>query len=193
MTLTDIDPVVQTHLLSFPKFFLSILGPRFLSLYYSSVCSDSSGIALVGLNQAGRVTGFVAGTTNPRGFYTRLLKKRWLKFAMASFSAVLQKPSIIPRMLGALSFPKENPVGQDVAGLYSIGISPDDQQQGMGRQLVAEFLIEARIRGCRQVFLTTDRDDNDGVNGFYQKNKFTIKRQFVTPQGRRMNEYWIDL
>jgi len=193
MTLRDIEPVVETHLLSFPNFFLSILGPRFLSLYYSSLCSDPDGIALVGLNQACRITGFVAGTTNPRGFYTRLLKKQWLKFAAASFTAVLKKPSIIPRMLEALSYPKENPVGLDVAGLYSIGILPSDQQQGMGRHLVAEFLKEARNRGCRQVFLTTDRDDNQRVNNFYQKTGFIVKRQFITSQGRRMNEYWITL
>jgi ribosomal protein S18 acetylase RimI-like enzyme len=193
MSLRDIDPVVQAHLLSFPKFFLSILGPRFLSLYYTFLCSDPDGIALVGLNQTGRITGFVAGTTNPRGFYTRLLKKQWLKFAAASFTAVLKKPSLIPRLLGALNYPKENPAGLDVAGLYSIGILPSDQQQGMGRQLVAEFLKEARNLGCRQVFLTTDRDDNQRVNNFYQKNGFTVKRQFITPQGRRMNEYRTDL
>lgn len=193
MTLKDVEQVVRVHRLSFPNFFLSILGPWFLSLYYSAVCTDPSGIALVGFNNAGAITGFVAGTTNPRVFYSRLLKRQWLKFASASIVAVLKKPSIIPRLMGALYYPNENPVGLDVAGLYSIGIMPEDQQQGMGRQLVAEFLKEARNRGCQQVFLTTDRDDNLRVNRFYQKNGFLIKRQFITSQGRRMNEYWIDL
>ena len=193
MALTDVAPVVQTHLLSFPEFFLSMLGPKFLSLYYSAVCSDQSGIALVSIGQDGAVKGFVAVTANPRGFYTRLLKKQWLKFAAASVMAVLKTPVIIPRMLRSLSFPKENPAGQDVAGLYSIGISPGGQQQGTGCQLMTEFINEARRRGCRQVFLTTDRDGNDRVNRFYQKNGFTLKRQFLTPQGRRMNEYGLDL
>lgn len=193
MTLRDIEPVVQTHLLSFPKFFLSILGPRFLSLYYSALCSDPGGIALVGLDESGRVAGFAAGTANPRGFYTRLLKKQWLKFAVASIPAVIKNPTIIHRLLGALNHPGGNPVGQGVAGLYSIGTVPEAQGRGWGGKLVAEFLQEARGRGCRQVFLTTDRDGNDVVNQFYQKNGFIVKRQFVTPQGRRMNEYWTDL
>ena len=190
---SDVDQVVRTHLQSFPGFFLSELGPKFLSRYYRAVCADQSGIALVGLDQTGRVAGFAAGTANPRGFYTRLLKKQWLKFAAASLSAVIKNPMIIHRLLKALNHPVENPAGQDVAGLYSIGTAPEAQGQGWGGKLVTEFLKEARGQGCRRVFLTTDRDGNDGVNRFYQKNGFTIKRQFVTPQGRRMNEYWTDL
>lgn len=193
MTNCDLNQVVQVHLQSFPKFFLSILGPGFLSRYYSAVCSDQSGIALVALDQSGTVMGFVAGTANPRGFYARLLKKQWLAFAASALPAVIKNPRIIHRLLGALNHPGENPAGPDVAGLYSIGTTPQAQGRGWGGELVAEFLNEARKRGCRQVFLTTDLDGNDRVNRFYQKNGFTIKRQYATPQGRRMNEYWMDL
>jgi ribosomal protein S18 acetylase RimI-like enzyme len=193
MTPGDVGQVVETHLLSFPEFFLSLLGPKFLALYYRAVASDHQGIALVGEDESGRVSGFVAGTANPRGFYKRLLKKQWLKFAAASLGAVLKKPVIIPRLLSAFRHPGENPEGLDVAGLYSIGIMPSVQNRGTGGELVKEFLKEAKTKGCRRVFLTTDRDDNDRVNHFYEKNGFTLERQFVTPQGRRMNEYWITL
>jgi ribosomal protein S18 acetylase RimI-like enzyme len=193
MTPSDVDQVVQTHLQSFPNFFLSELGPKFLSLFYRAVCADQSGIALVGLDQTGRVAGFAAGTSNPRGFYTRLLRKQWLKFAAASVTAVLKKPAIIGRLLGALNHPGENPDGSEVAGLYSIGISPEAQGQGWGGKLLSEFIKTAKAKGCRKVFLTTDRDQNEKVNAFYRKNGFMAKRQFVTPQGRRMNEYWMDL
>ncbi len=189
----DITQVVETHRQSFPNFFLSGLGPAFLGRYYRAVCTDPSGIALVGLDENGRVAGFAAGTANPRGFYARLLKKQWLAFAAASLPAVIRNPKIIGRLLGVLNHPGENPAGPEVAGLYSIGTAPQSQGRGLGGKLVAEFLQEARGRGCRRVFLTTDRDGNDGVNRFYQRNGFTIKRQFTTPQGRRMNEYWIDI
>ena len=193
MTPNDVDQVVQTHLQSFHGFFLSELGPKFLSRYYRAVCADPSGIALVGLDQTGRVAGFVAGTANPRGFYSRLLKKQWLMFGWASLPAVTRNPSIIVRLLGALNHPSENPAGNEMAGLYSIGTSPEAQGRGWGGKLVAEFLKTARDKGCRKVFLTTDRDGNDGVNRFYQNNGFNVKRQFTTHQGRRMNEYWTDL
>jgi len=92
-----------------------------------------------------------------------------------------------------LSHPSRNPVGEEVAGLYSIGVLPELQGTGAGRKLVHAFLSEARKKGCRRVFLTTDRDGNDTVNAFYLKIGFHIERQFVTPEGRRLNEYWIDL
>lgn len=84
-------------------------------------------------------------------------------------------------------------MGDDVAGLFSIGLLPELQGTGAGKLLVQAFLHEARMRGCKRVFLTTDRDDNGAVNAFYQKLEFKIKRQYETPEGRRMNEYWINL
>lgn len=192
-TMSDVSRVVDVHLSSFPGFFLSFLGPRFLSLFYTGVCTAPEGIAFVYLNEAGESAGFVAGTANPGGFYTRLLKKNWLKFALASIIPVLSKPSVIGRLARAVYHPSDNPIGNDVAGLFSIGVLPELQGTGAGKKLVQAFLEEAKIRGCKRVFLTTDRDSNDVVNAFYTKLGFAIERQFVTPEGRRMNEYWINL
>jgi ribosomal protein S18 acetylase RimI-like enzyme len=189
----DIDFVVKIHLESFPGFFLSFLGPRFLKLYYSGICSAPEGIRFVLLNSDNVPAGFVVGTSNPRGFYSRLLKREWWKFALASISAVLKKPSSVKRIVRAFSHPGENPIGAEVAGLFSIGVVPELQGTGAGKKLVTAFLDESRARGCKKVFLTTDRDDNDAVKIFYQKLGFRIERQYVTPEGRRMNEYWLDI
>lgn len=188
-----IPAVVQTHLASFPGFFLSFLGPRFLSLYYAGICAAPEGIGLVYLNTSGLPAGFVAGSSNPRGFYSRLLKRDWLKFAVASVGAIICKPTVIGRIARGLFHSGGNPFGEDVAGLFSIGVLPELQGTGAGKLLVQAFLHEAGIRGCKRVFLTTDRDDNEGVNAFYQTLRFNIERQYETPEGRRMNEYWIDL
>lgn len=189
----NVNDVVNIHLSSFPGFFLSFLGPRFLSLFYSGICSVPEGIAFVYLNDNGTPAGFVAGTSNPRGFYSRLLKRDWLKFALASIIPVLKKPSVFKRIARAVSHPSDNPIGDDVAGLFSIGVLPELQGAGAGKKLVQAFLEEARQRGCKRVFLTTDRDNNDAVNAFYSKFGFNVERQYVTPEGRRMNEYWITL
>lgn len=189
----DISQVVTIHLSSFPGFFLSFLGPRFLSLFYSGICTAPEGIAFVYLNDLNQPAGFVAGTSNPGGFYSRLLKRDGFKFAVASIIPVLRKPSIIGRMVRAVTHPSENPVGDDVAGLFSIGVLPELQGTGAGKKLVLAFLEEAKKRGCKRVFLTTDRDNNEGVNAFYSKLGFSIERQYVTPEGRRMNEYWVVL
>ncbi|MDA8083447.1 MAG: GNAT family N-acetyltransferase [Nitrospiraceae bacterium] len=185
--------VVQLHLNSFQGFFLSFLGPSFLTIYYAALCKASEGIAIVYCNDNGIPAGFVVGSSNPRGFYSRLLKREWLRFAIASVGAMVRKPNIIVRLARAVSHPGNNPVGEDVAGLFSVGVQPDFQGCGIGKQLISAFLEEAAKRGCRRVFLTTDRDNNDAVNIFYQRCGFAIERQYETPEGRRMNEYWISI
>lgn len=191
--LDDVRQVVSVHLASFPGFFLSLLGTKFLALFYSGICSAPEGIAFVYCDTAGYPVGFVAGTTNPRGFYSRLLKRHWLQFALAATPPVLKKPSIIGRVARAILHPKNNPLGDNVAGLFSIGVLPELQGSGAGKELVRTFLDEAGERGCTKVFLTTDRDNNDAVNTFYQKLGFSLEREYVTPEGRYMNEYWITL
>ena len=193
MQASDISRVVAVHLSGFPGFFLSFLGFRFLDLFYSGICSAPEGIAFVYLDETGTPAGFVAGTSNPGGFYSRLLKRDWLKFALASMIPILKKPSIIGRVARAVSHPSDNPTGDDTAGLFSICMRPELQGTGAGKILVQAFLDAAKARGCRRVFLTTDRDNNETVNAFYTKLGFSVERQYVTPEGRRMNEYWITL
>src|SRR5690349_2719170 len=136
MKADDVAVAVRVHLASFPGFFLSFLGPRFLSLFYSGICSAREGISFVYLNDAGTPAGIVAGTANPGGFYSRLLKQGWLKFALASIIPVLRKPSVIGRVARAVSHPSGNPIGDDVAGLFSIGVLPELQGSGAGKKLV---------------------------------------------------------
>lgn len=193
LTKQHVDQVVSVHVASFPGFFLSFLGPQFLSIFYSAVSSAPEGIAFVYLNEAGIPSGFVAGTSNPRGFYSRLLMRHWFRFAMAAIPSVLRKPSIVSRVARAVFHPSDNPVGDDVAGLFSIGVLPELQGTGAGKKLMQAFLEEAKYRRCKRVVLTTDQDNNDAVNAFYVRHGFSVERRFVTPEGRKMNEYWLTL
>jgi len=190
---SDVEQVVALHVKCFPGFFLSSLGPRFLTLFYSGLVESPDNIGLVLLDKEGKLGGFVAGSSNPRGFYKRLLKRDWYKFALASLGVVMRNPAILRRIARAIHHPGNNPVGDEVAGLFSVGVGPEIQRTGAGQRLVGSFLEEASRRGCRRVFLTTDRDGNDAVNKFYHKLGFQVKNKFETPEGRRMNEYWITL
>lgn len=185
----DLSGVVTTHLESFSGFFLSSLGHRFLFLYYSGLLASPDQIACVARDREQRVVGFVAGSANPRGFYRRLLRRDGFRFLRASVAPVLRTPSIVPRIARALLHPSSQPPGEHVAGLFSLGVLPQQQGRGIGRKLVASFLKEARNRGCTQVVLTTDKEGNDPVNAFYVASGFVLQQQYVTPEGRGMNEY----
>jgi GNAT superfamily N-acetyltransferase len=192
LTPPDLSEVVAVHLRSFPGFFLSQMGPRFLLCFYQELLSDPSGIALV-CRQGHRVQGFVAGTAEPRGFYKRLLVGKWLRFALASAAPLLRNPMIVPRLLNAFRKTKEEPDDVGCGLLMSIAVDPEAQAGGIGAALVQGFLTECKKRGLSSVHLTTDHYENDRVNRFYLKLGFTVSRSFTTPQGRVMNDYRIEI
>jgi ribosomal protein S18 acetylase RimI-like enzyme len=187
-----IGQVVRTHLSSFRGFFLSFLGSKFLELFYKGIALSPYGVGFVYVNNS-RVEGFVCGAINPHEFFRNLLKKKWLHFSLASFGAILRKPSVIPRLLRAINQPSSSPRGDDKAILMSIGVTPHAQGKGIGKILVKNFLEELKSKGVQEVYLTTDRLNNEMVKDFYMNLGFRLKRNYSTPEGREMDEYFIKL
>jgi ribosomal protein S18 acetylase RimI-like enzyme len=188
----DVESVIQVHLDGFRGFFLTFLGPSFLREFYTGVCEDPSGIAVVYEDPA--IVGFVVGTTEPAGFYKRLIQKRWWRFGLASLIPLIKKPYILPRLLRAFTLPAQSADAQLKTGtLMSLAVMRNSNGKGVGKQLVASFLETSQKRQVEIVNLTTDAVGNDATNEFYQKMGFTLVKVFATPEGRLMNEYVICL
>lgn len=190
--LADVSVIVSVHLRSFPGFFLSFLGPSFLREIYTAALADLDGIGFVAEDGSG-ICGFVTGTAQPAGFYRRLLRQRWWRFARAAMLPAFRQPMIIPRLFRALSMLGQATQQEHRGTLTSIAVLPQAQGKGIGHSLVRAFLDEATRRGLRQVDLTTDHDNNEAANRFYQNLGFVCECTFTTPEGRIMNEYVISL
>ncbi len=188
----DIEAVVGIHLESFPGFFLSFLGPKFLRLLYEGIMTHPQGLVLVAESDPG-VDGFVAGVTDQSNFYRRLIRERAHLFAWASLRAVVRRPRIIPRLFRAIRQSRRSEESAAKASLMSIAVRPGASGKGTGKDLVAAFSAAMSKRGIGAYGLTTDRDANDRVNLFYRRLGFRLARTFVTPEGRAMNEYVMDL
>lgn len=189
---SEVLTVTEVHMKSFPGFFLTVLGPAFLRNLYSAILNDPDGISHVAIQDM-EVLGFVAGTAQPAGFYRRLLRRRWWRFAWSALPSAVRHPTIIPRLLRAFSMPAQVTQHAGRGTLMSIAVLPECQGNGIGQSLVSAFFDEAIQRGLHQVDLTTDRDDNEPANRFYQRMGFVCERSFLTPEGRAMNEYVADL
>lgn len=189
----DVAAMTAVHMAGFPGFFLTFLGPQFLTVLYDRMIALPEAIAFVAAAPADQVVGFVVGTTSQRSLYRALLTDHWLAFGWAALGPVLRRPQIALRLLRALRRPTE--AEQSVADclLASIAVLPDQQGQHVGAALVRAFLQEAAARGAQAVSLTTDRVGNDTVNRFYVHMGFSLVRSFVTAEGRQMNEYVITL
>lgn len=193
MEARDLDDVVMIHMTSFPGFFLSFLGPRFLREFYSAFLTDTTGMAFIAESSStARILGVVVGPLKPQGFFKRLLLRRWPAFCLAAAGAVARRPAIAPRLLRAVLYRGAAPDGPPRSLLSSIAVTPESQGSGIGRALVNRWAEEARKRGSSACFLTTDAERNDGVNRFYQKLGWRIQDTFTT-QDRRMNRYVLDL
>lgn len=193
MEFSHVEQIVQIHISSFQGFFLTFLGPSFLSQFYKGIVESHLGIGFV-IVEDNIPVGFVCGSINPSGFYKRLLKKRWFQFGFAALPSVIRSPIIVPRLLRAMKKPSESDKSISKGMLMSTGVHPGVQGRGYGKALVTTFLDAMKQRGINEVSLTTDRDNNDAVNdAFYQKIGFLLHRCFVTPEGRWMNEYIIKI
>ena len=185
---SEIEAVVDVHLRTFPGFFLSFLGRRFLLLLYESIRTAPEGVVLVAIGTQ-QIDGFVAGVTSQRSYYRRVLRRHWWRFAMSAMHSAVRKPSIVPRLFRALRRPAETGDSAAAAALMSIGVRPESEGRGIGGVLIESFCREMAARGVEDVCLTTDKDDNARANFFYQRHGFRVSRSFTTPEGRPMIEY----
>lgn len=192
----DLRGVIRIHKQAFTGFFLTKLGPGFLVKYYRLIMEQPDGILLVAEDDPD-IAGFVAGFGSPASFYHEM-KRRKVSFALAAIPALLRTPRIWPRLL--LDF-REVRNGADPAfarasgrgELSSIGVAPAWSGRGIGRGLLAAFIVRAKEIGLNAISLTTDADNNDAVNEFYRKAGFQLERTFTQKDGRRMNEYRSDI
>ncbi len=188
-----ISAVVDVHMRAFPNFFLTFLGPSFLSTFYSFFLYESTAIALVAEDDnTGRVFGSVVGTLDPEHFFTRLLKMKWWSFCLASMRAFYCDPKVTRRLWRALFYRGDIPPGPKRALLSSISVCPEARGLGIGRALMDRWINAAKILGASGCYLTTDAVGNDEGNRFYQRAGWVQDSTFVTPAGRKMHRYMLD-
>lgn len=189
-TVSDVPTVTAIHLITFPDFFLTSLGNKFLRELYSCFLSHPSGIFFVAEDR-GKVVGFVAGTSSPETYFPEIRKRRGLFFLLSVIPAVLRNPMVVIRKLyKAVFYRGDKPVELGHGALLSsIGVMPAVLGNGVGRKLLEQFEIEAFSRGVGFVYLTTDEVGNERVNAFYCKCGYYEDCRFFQQVNRAMLRY----
>lgn len=187
-----VEQCASIHLRAFPDFFLSRLGPRFISEFYRAFLDEPDAISGVALDDEGRVLGVVVGTKQPHGFFARLLKQRWHAFTLASITLAVRHPAVVPRLLRAVLYRGEVPLPVGGALLSSICVDLDSQGASVGSNLLRHFMSAVQTAGI-PAYLTTDRVDNDSTNSFYLRHGWHLVGSYKTPEGRSMNCYALDV
>ncbi|MEU3846134.1 GNAT family N-acetyltransferase [Micrococcus terreus] len=185
-----VEQIARLHRTSFPTFFLSQLGEGFLQEFYGGFLNEPTAVTVVAVDSKGTVLGAAVGSTEPSGFFGRLLRRRLWGFARRSAFFGMRNPQHLPRLMRAVLYRGGLPDDRsDAALLSSICVHPEAQGTGLGRKLLRSWAGGAAARGAAEAMLTTDADNNDAVNAFYQSQGWSIEASFRTPEGRRMNRY----
>lgn len=185
----DVLAAARLHRAAFPGFFLSRLGEPFLAQFYRGFLNDPTAITVAATDQTGALRGVAVGTSEPAGFFARLLRRRWPGFVAASARAVLRDPAATSRLLRAVGYRGDTPPRISGALLSSICVDPQSRGQGVGGLLLEGWSREAAARGAATAFLTTDAVGNDAVNDFYRRHGWTVDAHFETHEGRPMLRY----
>jgi colanic acid biosynthesis glycosyl transferase WcaI len=189
MALSDVRELARLHRRAFPGFFLSTLGEPFLIQFYRGFLQDDTAVTVVARDNRGVPRGAVVGTTEPAGFFGRLVRNRWPGFVAASASAVLRNPKSAPRLVRAVTYRGDATPGITGALLSSILVDPAFQGSGVGSLLIDEWAQVAASKGAGRAFLDTDATRNDAVENFYQTRGWHLAGEHETREGRKMNRY----
>lgn len=180
------EKLVKIHLESFKGFFLSSLGERFLNVYYKSCLKSSESIAICAVDENENLIGLSVGCKYSKGFHKRLIKQNIMSFMIQGIVILVSNPKAIIRLTNNLGKNADKNDDGNYAELLSIGVLPNYNGQGIGKELIKKFEEEAIIRGCTDLALTTDFDENNKVLAFYKSIGYTIYNEFITYPNRKM-------
>ena len=185
-TINDVDIIVKIHTDAFKDFFLTSLGPKFLTFYYSCFVKSDETVTMIA-EEEGKVYGFSASTRSCKGFNSRLIKNNLSAFTIVSLKMLFTSPFALLRLAKNLT-KKGNGINdeEDYAELYSIGVSKLAQGKGVGKQLLAASEEALKQKGVKRVSLTTDYEHNEQALGFYHSMGYDTLYEFVTFPNRKM-------
>lgn len=185
-TINDVDIIVKIHTDAFKDFFLTSLGPKFLTFYYSCFVKSEETVTMIA-EEEGKVYGFSASTRACKGFNSRLIKNNLSAFTIVSLKMLFTSPFALLRLAKNLT-KKGDGINdeEDYAELYSIGVSKLAQGKGVGKQLLAASEEALKQKGVKRVSLTTDYEHNEQALGFYHSMGYDTLYEFVTFPNRKM-------
>ena len=183
----DLKLVVGCHLEAFPSFFLSLLGPKFLSCFYKSFVAYEDAELLVALEE-NHIIGFAAYATEPKIFFSKIKREKGIELFWYALPALFKNPVVVVKKLYRGIFYRGDQDSQidDAALLSSIGVSPMASGKRIGSKLLAE--VESRVvqSGKNKLYLTTDLNDNTATLNFYGKNGYSEHSKFRQSDDRYM-------
>lgn len=183
---SDAAELAAVHVATFPSFFLTSLGPRFLRRYYRAMACDSQSVAVVALI-GDTIVGAAVGTTEPEATYRRMLRRQGLQFAIVAIPAIARSPYVWRRLARAARY-RGQATGRPrhAALLSSLLVDPRHAGCGIGSAALRAWEREVAASRMAIAYATTDAKDNESALRFYSRRGWAPVAHFTTAEGRPM-------
>ncbi len=202
MATDDLPFVVDQHLHHFPDGFFARLGPNFLAEYYRAFLTGSSVSATVA-EIDGEPVGYLVGVADPTAHREHVVQEHGRSLVMRALAAMLVRPALALLFLrtrtglyarkllrrGMKPVEAADPARHvPTAVLTHVAITPDEQSNGIGSELIRRFDDEVADEGCEQLTLVT-ASGADGAGPYYEARGWTPCGERCTPDGLWLTTY----
>ncbi|HNQ87850.1 MAG TPA: GNAT family N-acetyltransferase [Verrucomicrobiota bacterium] len=195
---SDLPGLVRCHQAAFPNEFMTLMGRRFIALFYEFYIHQPQGICLLWRDgKTGRVAGSVAGgdpslraafVSQSLGWLLasaplqavrhRRVRQRLAQHVGKGALGVLRRLGAMQRWVPGAWSPDE--MKGRWSSLLSIGVDPEFRGRGIGRHLLEGFRWESARLGYRAMRLSV-HDDNDRALALYRAAGW--REITATPEG----------
>lgn len=185
MTAADVPQMAEVHLDVFEGYFMTHMGRRFISLYYSQYLDHPHAYPVVAIN-SGRVIGFIVGACDMGALERRFYRRHFLTLGViivtrfivnrAARASIAERSKIIRRAVASVLRPSsgtrktarpkrtERRVEDGrTASILSIAVARPFRGSGVGGRLSELFQEAARRDGVTMVMGTVKRENVDHI------------------------------
>jgi ribosomal protein S18 acetylase RimI-like enzyme len=192
MRYLDAERVAQLHHAAMGNSLWARLGLPFLTELYRGMVDNPLFFGFV-YEEAGRVRGFIAGSSDAEAMMGQLFKRRFLTLGAAASLGVLRRPGVLRKLAQTARYFQASDDSDLVVPAESLFCSFEPELRGkrVSGHINKVLFDELLARGETHVKITTETD-NTGANrqltswGFERRGEFDF-------YGKRMVRYVLDL
>jgi ribosomal protein S18 acetylase RimI-like enzyme len=173
--------IAEIHKEEIKSGFLSTLNLQVLNIFYKSIIDSKEGICIVALDEGGKVSGFISGTTNIKKLYFNFFKNDFL-YIVWLIAKEAVKPGVFKKFIELLFYPSKKSK-KNKAELLTIAVKNNFQGQGLAGQILERFVAEMKKKNVVSFNVVVGKDLINAIK-FYEKSGFLFSEKTLIHSGK---------
>ncbi|MEM7348310.1 MAG: hypothetical protein AAF485_29120 [Chloroflexota bacterium] len=187
----DAKAAAEIHIEGQPGTVLTLLGHRFLTELYRTVCASEWGEG-IGAFDDGRLVAQTAMAVSSDHFFAEFKRKSLWRVAFPSAWAVARNPKILSHVVNSWSYADQTRSPEQEGDVIFLGVKREYLRHGLGPELVRHMFGWADLIGLRSANLMIEKRNRPIRWMIGQLNDLHVAHQFEA-YGRQMLFYKVPI